>query len=323
MTLHGGRPRVLAIVGPTAAGKTGAALRLAGAYPVALISLDSAMVYRGMDIGTAKPSRVELERFPHALVDIRDPAEPYSAAEFLADADAAVRAAFAAGRIPVLVGGTMLYLRVFREGLATLPSADPDIRAELEREAARAGWPALHEELVRVDPVAAAQIHPNNPQRLMRALEVFRATGRPISAWWRAQAATGIVERLGAELDVVAAIPPSRAALHAQIEARFDAMLAAGFVEEVEALRARGDLHPALPSIRAVGYRQVWDWLEGRTDRAEMRARAIAATRQLARRQLTWLRGWTWVEAVAPESLEAVAERLLVRAAGSVRTGSA
>lgn len=305
------RPRVLAIVGPTASGKTGAALRLADEFPLALISLDSAMVYRDMDIGTAKPSPEELERFPHALVDIRDPAEAYSVADFLADADAAVRAALEAGRIPLLVGGTMMYLRAFREGLASLPSADAATRAELEREAGERGWSALHAELARVDPEAAARIHPNNPQRLQRALEVFRVSGRPISSWWREQAATGVRERLGVDLEVIAALPPSRADLHAQIETRLDAMLAAGFVDEVAALRARGDLHAGLPSMRAVGYRQIWSYLDGRIDRAEMRAQALAATRQLARRQLTWLRSWAWVEPRSPDALEDAARRRL------------
>ena len=305
------RPRVLAIVGPTASGKTGAALRLADEFPLALISLDSAMVYRDMDIGTAKPSPEELERFPHALVDIRDPADVYSVADFLADADAAVRAAHQAGRIPLLVGGTMMYLRAFREGLASLPSADAATRAELEREAEERGWSALHAELARVDPEAAARIHPNNPQRLQRALEVFRVSGRPISSWWREQAATGVTERLGVDLEVIAALPPSRAGLHAQIETRLDAMLAGGFVDEVAALRARGDLHAGLPSMRAVGYRQIWSYLDGRIDRTEMRAQAIAATRQLARRQLTWLRSWAWVEPRSPEALEDAARRRL------------
>jgi tRNA dimethylallyltransferase len=306
------RPRVLAVVGPTASGKTGAALRLAAELPIAVISLDSAMVFRGMDIGTAKPSRAELERVPHALVDIRDPADVYSAADFLADADAAVRAALQAGRIPLLVGGTMMYLRAFREGLARLPAADPATRAALEREAAARGWPALHEELARIDPEAASRIHPNNPQRLQRALEVYRLSGRPISSWWREQAATGVSERLGVDLDVIAVVPESRSELHARIEARFDAMIAAGFVDEVAALRDRGDLHPGLPSMRAVGYRQVWSCLDGRIDHADMRVQAIAATRQLARRQLTWLRSWSWVEPCAPDAVEKAARRRLV-----------
>lgn len=305
------RPRVLALVGPTASGKTGIALRLAAELPVALISLDSAMVYRGMDVGTAKPSPAELARFPHALVDIRDPAQAYSVAEFVADADAAVRAALAAGRLPLLVGGTMLYLRAFREGLAELPSADPAVRAQLDAEVRERGLGALHAELTLADPEAAAGIHPNNPQRLLRALEVLRATGRPISAWWRAQAATDVGSRLGVELDVIALEPASRSDLHARIEARFDAMLGEGFVEEVLALRARGDLAPDLPSMRAVGYRQVWSYLDGAIGHAEMRARGIAATRQLARRQLTWLRGWAWADRRSPEGAERRARELL------------
>jgi tRNA dimethylallyltransferase len=304
-----GRPRVLAIVGPTASGKTAVALQVAARYSVHLVSIDSAMVYRGMDIGTAKPTRDELARFPHALVDIRDPAEPYSVAEFVRDADAAVRDGFAAGRMPLLVGGTMLYLRAFREGIAELPAADPAIREQLQREADARGWAALHEELARVDPTAAARIHPNNPQRLGRALEVYRASGRPISAWWREQAAAGVVQRLGMDLDVIAIMPDSRAELHARIATRFAAMLDAGFVDEVAALRARGDLHPRLPSMRTVGYRQVWDYLGGELDRDAMSAGAIAATRQLARRQLTWLRGWSWVIPVGRDAALATASR--------------
>ncbi|MBX3707220.1 MAG: tRNA (adenosine(37)-N6)-dimethylallyltransferase MiaA [Pseudomonadales bacterium] len=304
-----GQPPVLALVGPTAAGKTAAAFALADRRPVALISLDSAMVYRGMDIGTAKPSAAELARHPHALVDIRDPAEAYSVAEFLADADAAVRAALDAGRLPVLVGGTMLYLRAFREGLASLPTVDSTVRAALEREAEARGLAALHDELGQRDPVAAAGIHPNNPQRLLRALEVLRATGRPISAWWAAQAGTDVGQRLGVALRVVALVPDDRAALHARIAARFDAMLAAGFLDEVIALRARGDLHGGLPSMRAVGYRQAWRYLEGQTSSSEFREQGIVATRQLARRQLTWLRSWGWVE-TATDTPERLARRL-------------
>jgi tRNA dimethylallyltransferase len=302
-----GRPRVLAIVGPTASGKTGVAMQVAARHAVHLVSIDSAMVYRGMNIGTAKPTPEELARFPHALVDIRDPAEPYSVAEFVRDADAAVRAGLAAGRMPLLVGGTMLYLRAFREGIAQLPAADSRIREELRREAAVRGWAALHEELARVDPEAAARIHPNNPQRLGRALEVHRASGRPISAFWREQAAAGVVERLGVHLDVITIEPESRAELHARIAARFAAMLDAGLLDEVAALRARGDLHPGLPSMRAVGYRQVWDHLDGVLDREAMCAAAIAATRQLARRQLTWLRGWSWAVPMRGEAALAAA----------------
>jgi tRNA dimethylallyltransferase len=310
------RRRVLAIAGPTASGKTGVVLRLAETLPLAIISLDSAMVYRGMDIGTAKPSPAELERFPHALVDIRDPAETYSVADFLADADAAVREALAEGRVPVLVGGTMLYLRAFREGLAELPPAEPAIRATLEAEARERGLAALHAELAGADPEAAGAIHPNNPQRLLRALEVLRATGRPISYWWRRQGATDVAARLGIEIEVLALVPESRAELHQRIAARFDAMLDAGFVDEVAALRARGDLTPELPSMRAVGYRQVWSYLEGEVDRAAMREQGIAATRQLARRQLTWLRGWGWVERLAPEAAEERARRTILTALG-------
>ena len=286
------KPRVLLLLGPTASGKTELALALAATADVDLISMDSAMVYRGMDIGTAKPSSAVLAQYPHALVDIRDPAQAYSAAEFVADADAAVNAAIARGRLPVLVGGTMLYARSFRDGLSQLPSADPLVREQIAARAQREGWQRLHEELAQIDPEAAARIHPNNPQRLQRALEVHALTGKPLSWWWRTHKPRGATQRLPVALVQVALQAPQRERLHAMIERRFDAMLAAGFVAEVQRLRARGDLHPDLPALRAVGYRQVWEYLDGAYDENEMRMRAIAATRQLAKGQLTWLRRW-------------------------------
>jgi tRNA dimethylallyltransferase len=284
-------------MGPTATGKTDLAVALAQRLPVALISVDSALVYRGMDIGTAKPSPALRARHPHALVDIRDPAEPYSAAEFRSDALAALDAARAAGRLPVLVGGTMLYFRVLEAGIAELPPADPALRAELAARLEVEGPAALHAELARVDPEAAARIDPGNPQRIQRALEVFRASGRPLSWWW-AREATGRPLETDYALHRFALLPGDRAALHAAVAARFEAMLAAGFLDEVRALRARGDLSPALPSMRAVGYRQAWAHLEGAFDAAELRDRAVAATRQLARRQLTWLRRWEGVHRI-------------------------
>lgn len=308
---HTARPLVLALAGPTASGKTALAMALAREFPLGLVSLDSAMVYRGMDIGTAKPTAAELSACPHALVDIREPSETYSVADFVRDADNAVCAALEAGRTPLLVGGTMLYLRAFRDGLAPLPPSDPDIRAGLEAEASRRGLVELHAELVAADPVAAEQIHPNNPQRLLRALEVLRQTGRPISSWWAAQAETTVMARLGVEFRAFAVQPASRAALHGAIEQRFDAMLAAGFLDEVRALRARGDLHPDLPSMRAVGYRQAWSYLDGAIDRVSMRDQGIAATRQLARRQLTWLRNWDWiVDGPSEEILDVLRQNL-------------
>ncbi len=283
---------IVMLLGPTAAGKTATALALADRIPCSLISMDSAMVYRGMDIGTAKPDAATQARYPHALIDIRDPADSYSAAAFVDDADGAVAAALRAGRLPVLVGGSMLYARAFRDGLAELPQASEAIRAAIVARAARDGWPALHDRLARVDPEAAAIIHPNNPQRLQRALEVHEATGRPISAHWREQAHRGAVHRLGEDVLAFAVMPDDRAALHRRIEQRFDAMLEAGLADEVRALRERGDLHPGLPSMRAVGYRQMWYHLQGKHEVDVMRDQAIAATRQLAKKQFTWLRKW-------------------------------
>ena len=308
------RRRVLAIVGPTAAGKTAAALALADLFPVALISLDSALVYRGLDIGTAKPSPEEQRRHPHQLIDIRDPTDIYTVADYVADADTAARNALAAGRVPVLVGGSMLYLRAFRDGLAQLPPADPEIRAALSAELSERGSDALHAELAAVDPQAASGIHPNNPQRLLRALEVWRQSGRPMSSYWSLQTNTGVRQRLGAELDVVAWTPEPRALLHARIETRLDAMLDAGFVAEVESLRKRSDLHPQLPSLRTVGYRQIWEWLDRPTDHRQLRESILAATRQLARRQLTWIRHLGGIEAAEPERAFRLATTALARA---------
>lgn len=304
---------IILLLGPTAAGKTDAAVALAERLPCRLISMDSALVYRGMDIGTAKPPAKLLARHPHALIDIRDPATPYTAADFVADADREVRQALEQGKLPVLVGGTMLYARAFRDGLAALPPADPQVRAAIEAEAAAQGWPKLHARLAAVDPVAAANIHPHNGARLQRALEVFETTGKPISAYWRTQGQSAASHRLGQELLEFAVIPRERAELHRRIEERFDAMLAEGFVDEVRALRARADLHPGLPAMRAVGYRQVWRHLDGDWDAAQMRAKALAATRQLARRQLTWLRGWPWVAPLPWVDAAAVAAQVASR----------
>ncbi len=286
---------IVMLLGPTAAGKTDAAVALAERLDCQLINMDSTQVYRGLDIGSAKPPRSLLARHPHALIDVRDPAEPYTAADFVADADREARAALAAGKTPVLVGGAMLYARAFRDGLAALPRADPEVRSAIEAQAEAHGWPKLHARLAAVDPVAAAGIHPHNGVRLQRALEVFETTGQPISDYWKAQQQSPAAKRLGARLLEFAVVPEDRAVLHRRIETRFDAMLAAGFAEEVKRLRQRPDLHPRLPALRAVGYRQMWGHLDGEFEASEMRARALAATRQLARRQLTWLRGWPWV----------------------------
>ena len=289
---------IVMLLGPTAAGKTDAAIALAERLRCHLINMDSTQVYRGLDIGSAKPPKSVLARYPHALIDIRDPAEPYTAADFVADADREVREALATGKTPVLVGGAMLYARAFRDGLAALPRADPDVRAAIEAEAESQGWPKLHARLAEVDPVAAAGIHPHNGVRLQRALEVFKTTGRPISNYWKEQKQCPASERLGEPLLEFAVIPEDRAALHRRIEERFDAMLRAGFAEEVQRLRQRPDLHLRLPALRAVGYRQMWGHLGGEFEASEMRTKALAATRQLARRQLTWLRSWPWVKAL-------------------------
>ncbi len=310
------------LMGPTAAGKTEAALALARALGGEVVSVDSAQVYRGMDVGTAKPPPEVRAEVPHHLIDILEPEESYSAARFRREALEAVAAIAARGRLPVLAGGTMLYFRALEQGLAPLPEADREVRAAIAAEAAERGWAALHAELARVDPEAAARIHPNDPQRIQRALEVWRLTGRPLSAWLaEARAAPPPFRAVR-----VALAPADRAELHRRIAMRLDAMLEAGFVEEVARLRARPGLTRAHPSMRAVGYRQVWDHLEGRWDAAEMRARALYATRQLAKRQLTWLRRrWgpgtaAWIDAGRADAAARV-RALVERALEAARAG--
>lgn len=283
------RPRALAILGPTAAGKTDLALALVERLPADIISVDSAQVYRGLDIGTAKPDAATLARAPHRLIDIRDPAESYSGAEFLADAGREMAAIAAAGRIPLLVGGTMLYFQLLHEGLAELPVANPELRAALRATAARHGWAHLHAELARIDPITAARLHPNHSRRIERALEIHHATGLPPSRLLT-QRSRPLVDDY--ELTTIALDPTDRALLHRRIDARFAAMVEAGLIEEVRGLRARGDLHAELPALRAAGYQQVWAYLDGKIDHAAMIAAGCAATRQLAKRQLTWLRNW-------------------------------
>ncbi|HEY8522067.1 MAG TPA: tRNA (adenosine(37)-N6)-dimethylallyltransferase MiaA [Gammaproteobacteria bacterium] len=273
----------LCLTGPTACGKTALALALAERMPLEIVSMDSALVYRGMDIGTAKPSAEVRAAVPHHLIDILDPAEAYSAGRFARDAAAAIAKVRAAGRLPLVVGGTLLYLRALRQGLAPLPEANPAVRAAIDAEAERHGWPALHRRLAAVDPAAAARIAPSDAQRIQRALEVYELTGRPLSELQRTPAPTAV------RAAVIAVVPGDRARLARRIEARFDAMVNAGLVEEVEGLRARGDLRPDMPSMRAVGYRQVWEYLDGVRDWNETRLRALAVTRQLAKRQMTWL----------------------------------
>ena len=286
------RPPAIALMGPTASGKSALALEWAERLQGEIVSVDSALVYRGLDIGAAKPTREEQARIPHHLLDVREPWQPYSAADFARDAAAAIDGILARGRIPILAGGTGLYFRALLDGLADMPAADPAVRAQLEAEAAERGWAALHGELAAIDPVAAARIHATDAQRIQRALEVWRLSGRPISHWQQPGAAGRLPVRV---LRLVLA-PRERATLHARIALRLDQMLADGFLDEVRALRARPELggHPApmdLPALRAVGYRQAWEHLDGSTDQATFRDRAVFATRQLAKRQLTWLRG--------------------------------
>ncbi len=278
-------PPAILLMGPTASGKTDLAIALRRHLPVELVSVDSAMVYRGMDIGSAKPNADELALAPHRLIDICDPAQAYSAARFRDDALREMRDITASGRIPLLVGGTMLYYRALQYGLSALPKADPAVRAALQRELAMRGLEALHERLARVDPLAAARIHRNDPQRTLRALEVWELSGRPLS---ELQATAG--QPMPYRAIKLVRSPASREELHERINRRFLAMLDNGLVEEVERLVARGDLHPDMPAMRSVGYRQVWAWLRGEFTRDEMVERGQAATRQLAKRQMTWLR---------------------------------
>ena len=274
-------------MGPTATGKTELAIELAARVDAEIISVDSAMVYQGMDIGTAKPGPDVLARVPHHLIDIRDPAERYSAGDFRRDALELMDRITAVGRLPVLVGGTMLYFRALLEGLAELPSADPGVRAAIDREAARRSWSGMHRELERVDPEAAARIHANDPQRIQRALEVYYQSGKPMSVLQR----EGRTEPADYRFVRVALIPNDRSRLHQAIEARFDQMIDMGFVDEVRRLYEREDLHRETPSMRAVGYRQLWDYLSGKLSMDEAQRRAVVATRRLAKRQMTWLRG--------------------------------
>ncbi len=288
MAAGAGRISCICLTGPTATGKTDLALEIAGELPLEIVSMDSALVYRDMDIGTAKPSIAIREQIPHFLIDILDAAEAYSAGRFVADASREVRAIADRGKIPLLVGGTHLYLRALRDGLADLPKADPGIRRRLDDEAAAVGWPALHLRLAEHDPDAAGRISPSDGQRIQRALEVHEITGVALSVLQKQSAPVHDLD-----ITTIAIVPPDRASLADRIERRFDAMLAAGFVEEVERLRSRGDLDAATPSMRAVGYRQIWAHLEGDCDWETARSKVLAATRQLAKRQLTSLRSDT------------------------------
>jgi tRNA dimethylallyltransferase len=296
--------KAFALLGPTASGKSRLAVEIAAQAPVEIVSMDSAQVYRGLDIGTAKPSAEERARVPHHVVDVLDPDRAYSTGRWRADALAAVKGILAKGKVPLFVGGTMLYYRALVGGLDVLPQADPAVRAEIDAEAASRGWPALHAELARVDPKSARRIAPGDTQRIQRALEVWRLTGKPLSSLQGVSRA-----ELPFRLKAFALVPTERELLHERIASRFDAMLKSGLVEEVKRLRAHYRLTPGMPSMRAVGYRQVWQYLDGEIDQSAMREHAIAATRQLAKRQLTWLRSFDEVEKI-PDDARALAIRM-------------
>lgn len=290
-------------MGPTASGKSALAMALAQRFDGEIVTVDSAQVYRGMDIGTAKPSAADRGRIPHHLIDILDPTQAYSAARFVRDARAAMAAIRARSRMPLLAGGTMLYFKALTEGLSALPPSDARVRAALDARARREGWPALHAELARVDPVTAARLPPTDAQRIQRALEVYATTGQPLSALQGRRESVG---EAGGPMIAVALVPASRTRLHEAIARRFDAMLAAGLVDELRGLRERYALVPQLPSMRCVGYRQAWEFLDGAIDATQLRDKGIAATRQLAKRQLTWLRA-TPAVAFDPERADLVA----------------
>lgn len=306
------RPGItLALAGPTAAGKTAATLAIAAEFPTEVISVDSALVYRGMDVGTAKPTAAEQAAVPHHLIDIRDPLQAYSAAEFVAEARALIAGIHARGRVALLAGGTMLYFKALFDGLDDLPRADATLRARLDAQAAARGWPAMHAELAQVDPLTAARLAPGDSQRIQRALEVWHATGRPLSSFFTART------RRDDAPPLLSLEPADRAWLHERIAARFDTMLGGGLLDEVRTLRARGDLHADLPSMRCVGYRQSWEWLDAQAAGkpvalSVLRERGVAATRQLAKRQITWLRSMPERRVIACDAPDAL-PRLLAQ----------
>ncbi|MGP9437245.1 tRNA (adenosine(37)-N6)-dimethylallyltransferase MiaA [Ewingella sp. AOP8-B2-18] len=305
LNIHSAPPAIF-IMGPTASGKTALAMSLLEHLPVELISVDSALIYRGMDVGTAKPTAEELSHAPHRLIDILDPSEAYSAADFRADALREMAEITARNKIPLLVGGTMMYFKALLEGLSPLPSADADVRQRIEAQAAESGWESLHAQLREIDPVAALRIHPNDPQRLSRALEVFFISGKTLTELTKISG-----ETLPYHVHQFAIAPTRRELLHERIEQRFSQMLLNGFEDEVRTLKARGDLHTDLPSIRCVGYRQMWSYLSGETDYDEMVYRGVCATRQLAKRQMTWLRGWEGVEWLDTEKPDEALSRVI------------
>lgn len=301
-------PPVICLMGPTASGKTALAMELYDTLPCDIISVDSALVFKGMDIGTAKPTSEELAKYPHRLIDLIDPLDSYSAAEFCKDALQAIGEIRQSGRIPLLVGGTMMYFKSLIDGISPLPEANANIRVQIEKEAEERGWDALHAELATIDPESANRIHPNDPQRLTRALEVFRITGNTLT---QLTAIKG--QRLTGDVLQFAITPKDRKTLHERIELRFKQMVEQGFKEEVVKLKARGDLHENLPSIRCVGYRQMWQHLNDEYDFDEMVFKGICATRQLAKRQLTWLRGWddlTWLDMEDNNNLQVITSQI-------------
>jgi len=299
---------VVAIMGPTASGKTGLAIELAKKCNGEVISVDSALVYKGMDIGTAKPTQEEQAGVKHHLIDIIDPAESYSVSQFVNDTNALIGEILAKGKLPILAGGTMMYFNALINGISPLPKSDEVVRNEIAEQAKRDGWAVLHNELCSVDAVSGERIHPNDPQRIMRALEVYRSTGRTLTEWQQQEG-----QKCPYTISQFAIAPEDRAVLHQRIAKRFDIMLSQGFKQEVENLYERNDLHEDLPSIRSVGYRQMWQHLEGKLDADEMRERGIIATRQLAKRQLTWLRGWeqvSWLDTFANDNLTKITAKV-------------
>jgi len=281
------QPAVICLMGPTASGKTALAMALQEALPCDIVSVDSALIYQNMDIGTAKPTKAELAQYPHRLIDLRDASESYSAADFCRDALAEIAEIRSKGRIPLLVGGTMMYFKSLIEGISPLPTANAEIRQTIESEAAKSSWQAMHDQLAKIDPVSAQRIHPNDPQRLTRALEVYRLTGNTLTQLTQIKG-----DKLAGNVLQLAITPKERSTLHERIALRYQQMIDMGFEQEVIQLRSRGDLHQDLPSIRCVGYRQMWQYLDGEFDHDEMIFRGVCATRQLAKRQLTWLRNW-------------------------------
>ncbi|MBR7889736.1 tRNA (adenosine(37)-N6)-dimethylallyltransferase MiaA [Marinomonas sp. A79] len=308
------KPQVVCLMGPTASGKTGLAVDLAENHGFEIISVDSALVYKGMDIGTAKPDAALLARAPHRLIDLIDPLESYSAADFVSDAITQSQEILAKGKIPLLVGGTMMYFNALQKGLAEMPTADPVLRAQIEQEALEKGWEGLHQQLQQVDPEAAQRIHPNDPQRLQRALEVYRLTGKTMTEFWAQQ------KEVSLPFDMInmAVMPQERSVLHRRIEQRFDDMMAQGFLAEVEAFYHRGDLSIDMPSMRCVGYRQLWQYLAGEDSLDDAVFKGIVASRQLAKRQLTWMRGWEDLQIfdslskdLVPEALNYIESRII------------